>query len=96
MEASIFRAPTDTPWGKPEFVEELEPGIYWVGTPSHGGVMVDRRHASRLSPQARKVGEDYRPGHPAARQWLFYEEDCDVRYAIYELPCVAKFFGKAA
>ena len=41
------QAPTDTPWGHPDTVTEIAPGIISYSTPSHGGIWLsDQRVAS--------------------------------------------------
>ena len=32
--------PLSTPWGEVDFSEEVVPGVYEIGTPSHGGLYV--------------------------------------------------------
>jgi hypothetical protein len=58
-----------TPWGKSNSTETLEPGIVFVDTPSHGGIMVNRSaiHTlpSNILPAAIPYGE-----------WFAFEEDC--------------------
>lgn len=57
-------APKSSPWGKPDDVEAVAPGVWWVSTPSHGGF--------KLEPNLNKRVPDYmrKPGG-------WYEEDLD-------------------
>ena len=69
-----------TLWGKADYVTHLERGVVWVGTPSHGGLMVGKAVArKRLSPEAQEVGE-------LCGSWLCYEEDCAYAVPLYENP----------
>ncbi len=53
-----------TPWGMSDTIEVIAPGIFQVGTPSHGGVKLDRAHNARMPEYMRQPGG-------------WYEEDCD-------------------
>jgi hypothetical protein len=74
MQGALFEAPqtfdrcevpTNSPWGHVDYSKEYAPGIWLVGTPSHGGF--------KLSPQRNKK-------MPACFRLKgkrgFYEEDC--------------------
>jgi hypothetical protein len=61
--------PTSTPWGHPDTITEIAPGIIRYDTPSHGGYWLsDARIAAMPKPL-----RDFKPF--AGRNW--YEEDCD-------------------
>ena len=61
--------PIHTPWGVPDFVKEIAPGITCYSTPSHGGYhLSDARVASMPKPL-----REFKPW--AGHGW--YEEDCD-------------------
>ena len=69
----------DTPWGTADDIEEYEPGLTWVGTPSHGGLMITKEYAKEhLSKAAQKRGEAY-------DNYLCYEEDCAFAIPYLEL-----------
>jgi hypothetical protein len=87
---SLTKAPTDTPWGEPISASRLQNGVFMVSTSSHGGILVSRQLAHLLSASAQQVGSEYQPGHPAAKEWLFFEEDCDARILIDELANLAR------
>lgn len=53
----------NTPWGKADTIREICPGIKWVTTPGHGGMLVDEK----LN-QAVRI-------HRNTSGW--YEEDCE-------------------
>ena len=61
--------PTETPWGKPDTVREIAPGIIRYDTPSHGGYYVS---PERLLTMPKPLRE-FQPW--AGPNW--YEEDCD-------------------
>ena len=69
-----------TPWGKADSKHEICKGVYDVGTPGHGGIMVGRAQARNLlSPEAIAEGMTW-------GQWICYEEDCDWAIFAYEQP----------
>src|SRR4051812_49058082 len=66
--------PVETPWGHPDTVTEIAPGIVSYSTPSHGGIW--------LSPE--RIGEMPRPlqefvpfGGKQSGPGRWFEEDCD-------------------
>jgi len=68
-----------TPWGTADGGYQIAKGIYWVYTPSHGGIMISKGLARKiLSPEALKLGIPY-------GGYLSYEEDCDYSVVLYEL-----------
>ncbi len=69
-----------TPWGKADNKHKICEGVYNVGTPSHGGIMVGKTVAKKLlSAKAQAIGMDW-------GTWLCYEEDCDWAVFAYEQP----------
>ena len=78
MKGSELLQPSYSPWGEVDWSETLCPGFEMVATPSHGGIMVERTAAMRLSVAARKCG-----------QWdggyLCFEEDCAENVVLREL-----------
>ena len=64
MKKTIVRVGMQTPWGKADYAETIASGIGIVGTPSHGGIKVDRKHNQLIPDYMRRTGG-------------WYEEDCD-------------------
>lgn len=58
------RLGTTCRWGKIDHLEEITDGIWWVSTPSHGGILVDGVHNRQIPGYMRDVEGSY-------------EEDCD-------------------
>ena len=54
-----------TPWGKADSAEIIAEGIGRVGTPSHGGIKLDRKRNAAVPAYFRRKGG-------------WYEEDCDA------------------
>lgn len=79
---------TESPWGMPDSQRKLTDGVYWVGTPTHGGCMVNMNceHAQRLS-DAAKTNHQW-------RIWYVFEEDCDYSIVAYEFPELFPNVGK--
>ncbi|HEY7330682.1 MAG TPA: hypothetical protein VH592_23785 [Gemmataceae bacterium] len=61
--------PVETPWGHPDTVKEIAPGIVLYSTPSHGGYWPSPARVAAMPKPLR----DFQPF--AGRNW--YEEDCD-------------------
>jgi hypothetical protein len=61
--------PVETPWGHPDTVKEIAPGIIRYDTPSHGGYYVSPERVLTMPKPLR----DFKPF--AGQNW--YEEDCD-------------------
>lgn len=77
-------APKNTPWGPVQTRYPIAPGICWVSTAGHGGLMITAEQADRLlTTEARGAGEVF-------DGWLCYEEDCLYAVALYEHPEWAK------
>jgi hypothetical protein len=69
-----------TPWGNSQYIERIKPGVFWVTTAGHGGLLVAKAVALReLSPQARALGEE------CSDYWAF-EEDVAWAAPIFEHP----------
>jgi hypothetical protein len=72
--------PSYSPWGEIDDLHKYEEGVFNVGTPSHGGVMIHEEIAPYiLSKEAIKRAERY-------GKWLAYEEDCEAAIPLYEMP----------
>lgn len=66
--------PTTSPWGVPDTITEVAPGILFYSTPSHGGYWLsDARIASMPKP----LREFVPFGGPQAGPGRWFEEDCD-------------------
>lgn len=74
----MYRNPDYCPWGEVDECYELIPGMYLVGTPSHGGILVEQKAEYHLSLAARKCG--FREGG-----YLCFEEDCCEPVVLREL-----------
>lgn len=74
-----YSTPENSPWGEVQRSYTILPGVFEVGTASHGGIMVSGEVAmSILSPAARKHGNRH-------RGFYCYEEDCDYAIVMREL-----------
>lgn len=62
---------TYTPWGSPQHVEQLAPGIWLAQTGSHGGFYLDADQNGQVPEAWRNASFNGQ----AAAGW--YEEDCD-------------------
>ena len=67
--------PVNTPWGWPDHVEEIAPGIVIFATPSHGGVWLSPHRRSVMPPGIREIRTFADSETP--RFTGFYEEDLD-------------------
>ncbi len=63
---------TSTPWGAPQDIEQIAPGICFVSTASHGGYYLDAIRNACVPLAWRRASFN---GH-AITGW--YEEDCDA------------------
>ena len=73
-----------SPWGQVDSIEQIGEGIWWVGTPSHGGLLVDLDQ----HPDAASALE----GRTCSHRWDragWWEEDMDYAYAVLACPAVA-------
>lgn len=67
-----------TPWGMSDSQVKLMDGVYWTGTPSHGGLMVG-------SAVAKKHLSDYTISQAqACGTFLAFEEDCAWNLPAFE------------
>jgi hypothetical protein len=60
---------THTPWGRPDTITEIAPGITFYSTPSHGGYHLSPARIASMPKPLRDFQPFAGPG--------FYEEDCD-------------------
>ena len=75
----LYCAPQISPWGNVQTERYLAPGVFFISTPSHGGVMVVASLADRyLAKEAQACCFPY-------TNYLCFEEDCDAPVAIREL-----------
>ncbi len=76
----LFTKAMSIPWGEADCEEAVAPGVYWVGTAGHGGILVEKSRARELlSERAIKIGRSW-------GLYLAYEEDCDAYAVYYEHP----------
>ena len=72
-------APVYSPWGEVDHFQLIQPGIFQVSTPSHGGIMIaSEKSSSVLSDVAQNIGFSW-------GGYQCYEEDCAATVAIQEL-----------
>lgn len=64
---------SSTPWGPAQYAEAAAPGIYAIGTSSHGGMKVTAARNRGIDPRWRSNGG-------------FYEEDCEQAIPIITYP----------
>lgn len=77
----------NTLWGTLQWTRTLAPGVYWVDTIGHGGLLISVAVAQRtLTPQACRIGERW-------GNWICFEEDCAVAAPLYEHPEWQKQLG---
>ena len=82
MVACNYAKAMPSPWGKVDYIFKIAPGVMWVGTPSHGGLLVGKKVArDKLSAKAIECAF---PG--AWAQYIAFEEDCAYALALYECP----------
>lgn len=77
----MYAIPTDTPWGEPDEVTEIAPGIIRFDTPGHGGLWL-APEVNATVPMNIKDNSFCGNGHLG-----WYEEDCDapVIYVLFGL-----------
>lgn len=69
-----------SPWGEIQQEYKLAPGVKWVSTAGHGGLMVtDAVARKQLSAAAYRLGDAY-------QGWRCYEEDLQFAIPFYENP----------
>jgi hypothetical protein len=80
----------NTPWGMSDSVRTIERGVHWVGTPSHGGLMVSLAKARAIFSE--KTIRLAHPGQIAG--YVCFEEDCSYAVAFYARPEFKRFLDK--
>lgn len=75
-----------TPWGQPESVEQIAPGIQLYSTASHGGFYLDQKSNAKI-PFVLKASSFCRQGFSG-----WYEEDCDAAIVVY---CFKEHFNES-
>lgn len=68
---------TSSPWGRPDSVREIAPGIIEVSCPGHGGTLVTPEQLA-LMPEAFRLD--------AGPEGAWYEEDCEACLVILAFP----------
>ena len=79
----------NSPWGVPENITKIDEGIFWIDTPSHGGIAIKKERAKKLLP---KEALDTFVGDWGTGNWVWYEEDVD---ALIPLALIKGLFDKA-
>lgn len=69
-----------TPWGEPDHVEDIAPGLQLITTPSHGGFKLSEA-LNAMVPLAWREASFNQQGMAG-----WYEEDCDVCLVILTFP----------
>lgn len=73
-----------TPWGYADSMKEIVKGVTLVGTPSHGGLRVDKKEFSNLVMDKsflRDVAID-------SKHYYWFEEDCAAALFLFDAPQV--------
>lgn len=83
--------PTESLWGNVDQAEELAPGIWRVGTPSHGGIVLSAERWAAMPKRMQRT--------PYSDNGQ-YEEDCDAVLPLLvfrrELELMGEPVGRAA
>ena len=74
-----------TPWGRADSVKQLGPQVYWVGTPSHGGLFIGQDAVAAIP-------ETVRDMFMHGGNWA--EEDCELSIALVILDAHGKIDRK--
>jgi hypothetical protein len=81
--STAARAPfANTPWGAPQTVEQIAPGIWVVTTASHGGFYLEADALSRIPAAHQRYAAEWSHGFGAA----WFEEDCAAYCVIAAYP----------
>jgi len=73
----VSPAPTSSPWGRPDRVRALLPGIWWISTPSHGGFYVAPERMVEIPELCRSTPYSARG---------YFEEDVDCLIVLRVFP----------
>ncbi len=76
-----WKLPATTNWGKSDYSHKIADGVYWVGTPSHGGYIVSPERLAEMKPEYRACSFT-KDNH--------FEEDCSWCAVVLQWP---QFFG---
>ncbi|MBO0780411.1 MAG: hypothetical protein J2P37_16415 [Ktedonobacteraceae bacterium] len=69
-----------TPWGEAKTKQQLDEGVFWVTTDSHGGILIEKGRAKELlSAKARRIGELW-------YDFLAFEQEHAMMVVFYEQP----------
>lgn len=73
-----------TPWGYADSMKEIVKGVTLVGTPSHGGLRVDKKEFNKLVMDA-----DFLKGVAiVSKNYYWFEEDCAAALFLFDAPQV--------
>ncbi len=73
----------DSPWGTIDYIRQLAPGIIIVGTPGHGGIVVENERLTYIPKHRIKFAEHWTGHH---KEGVWFEEDCAVAAVIDRWP----------
>jgi len=75
---------SQSPWGTIDGVTDILPGMWFVSTPSHGGIKLSPERQKQI-PESLRLGKRAVPYVPdTGKSW--YEEDCEwaIPYCVFE------------
>lgn len=65
-------------WGEPDTQREVIPGVIWVTSPSHGGIVLSNERNAQMPDYMRRAD-------------AVYEEDCNWCLPVYAFDCAQQF-----
>ncbi|GHO95844.1 hypothetical protein KSF_058920 [Reticulibacter mediterranei] len=69
-----------TPWGTSQMTQQLENGVFWVETATHGGLLIENAQAkTMLSEKALEIGQSW-------HDFIAFEQEHDMMVVFYEHP----------
>ena len=80
--------PGYSPWGKIQTSTKIAEGVFWVSTPSHGGLMVHKDSPIKLTGQAISKAVT------SSGDWFSFEEDCRYAIPFFEHPFILRFLDQ--
>lgn len=79
-----------SPWGKIDNVLSIMRGVSIVGTPSHGGLRITRKALQAYAVDAEDLTKHAIP----MGDYMFFEEDCDMPLALFDMPLVLRKYAE--
>lgn len=83
-----------TPWGQSDHEVKIAPGVTFYGTPSHGGIKLDRARNAKVPKGARSEGGWYEEDVEANIPWLVFFDEIMIRPIEVDDPILAYEMGK--